>query len=146
MIQVSKNPKETKEIAFDFCQNLKDLEGPVIVLLFGDLGAGKTTFVKGVAEFLGVKEDIVSPTFLIQRNYHIEKNTKLKNLIHIDAYRIENENELETIDWEKYSKDKNNLVFIEWPDQMRITIKSNFIVEIKHAGEDLREIKIIKNV
>lgn len=116
--------------------------GATIVELVGDLGAGKTTFMSGVGEFLGVKEPIISPTFLIQRNYKIEGNLPWKNLVHLDAYRIEDEKELIGIDWEKYSNDKDNLIFIEWPENLRTSFPVTKRIQFKYLSECEREIQI----
>lgn len=116
--------------------------GATIVELVGDLGAGKTTFMSGVGEFLGVKEPIISPTFLIQRNYKIEGNSPWKNLVHLDAYRIEDEKELIGIDWEKYSNDKDNLIFIEWPENLRTSFPVIKRIQFKYLSEREREIQI----
>lgn len=145
MDYISTGENNTKDIAYNFCKELENLEGPVLVLMYGDLGTGKTTFIKGVAKFFEIKEEIVSPTFLIQKTYKINKKCNFKNLIHIDAYRIEELRELQTIRWDNYSKDKENLIFIEWPEKMQTDIKSNFVVNINHLDEEKRQIKIIKN-
>ena len=96
----------------------------------------------GVGEFLGVKEVIISPTFLIQRNYEIRGNFPWKKLIHVDAYRIENESELLGIDWQKYSTDEDNIIFVEWPANMRIDLKPTKRIEFKYLSENERQIEI----
>lgn len=120
---------------------IRDLAGPVIIELVGDLGVGKTTFMAGVGEFLGVKEPIISPTFLIQRNYNLGAGHPWKRLVHLDAYRIERESELAGIDWEKYSTDPENIIFIEWPANMQIKLAATRRIEFNHISETEREIK-----
>ena len=90
-----------------------------VVGLFGHLGAGKTAFVKIVAKILGVKEEITSPTFVIMKNYKIN-HPKWKNLIHIDAYRLEQREELEVLDFEGLVSNPENLIMIEWPEKVRL--------------------------
>ena len=140
MEHVSKSAEETIGLAKAFCQSLEGVSGPLIVELVGDLGAGKTTFMKGVGEFFEVSEEIVSPTFLIQRNYEIQKEGSFKRLIHIDAYRIEKIEELETIGWQNYSTDPANIIFIEWPANMRTDLVGAHRIEFAHIGENERKI------
>jgi tRNA threonylcarbamoyladenosine biosynthesis protein TsaE len=143
---ITQSPEETRQLAREFMANLGVSPLPensaTIVELVGDLGAGKTTFMSGVGEFLGVKEPIISPTFLIQRNYKIEGNSPWKNLVHLDAYRIEDEKELVGIDWEKYSNNRENLIFIEWPENLRTSFPVTKRIEFKHLSEREREIQI----
>lgn len=144
---ITKSPEETRELAKEFMRGLLVVEGPerfegaMIIELIGDLGAGKTTFMSGVGEFLGVKQPIISPTFLIQRNYDIAEGHPWKKLVHLDAYRIENESELEGINWAEYSKDPDNIIFIEWPANMRTDLHPTYRIEFSHVSETEREIK-----
>src|SRR3990167_10114285 len=99
--------EETKKIAFDFAEQIykgAPFANPIIIGLYGELGAGKTTFMKYIAEALGVKETIQSPTFVIVKSYKLKVESRkeqeadfklaplnFQTLIHIDAYRIEKE-------------------------------------------------------
>jgi tRNA threonylcarbamoyladenosine biosynthesis protein TsaE len=136
---ISNSEKETYKIAKKYCESLK---GGEVILLKGDLGAGKTTFVKGVAEFFNIKkEEVVSPTFTIFNNYKINK--KIKNIIHIDAYRIENEEEFLETGALEYFYDKETIVFIEWPENIKSFLKNTQnIITIKALDDNKREIII----
>lgn len=119
-----------------------------MISLYGDLGAGKTTFVQGIAKSLGIEKRVISPTFVIERRYEIDQinNPHLpwKKLIHIDAYRINDSKEMGTLDWEENLTDPNNLIIIEWPERVAdILPKNSFKIEFVHKGEDNREIKVI---
>lgn len=138
---ITKSAEETKSLAREFMDSIKDTPGPVVVELVGDLGAGKTTFMAGVGEFLGVKEPIISPTFLIQKNYEIVGEFPWKRLVHLDAYRIESSDELRGINWEKYSKDSDNVVFIEWPANMKSNLNPTRKIDFNYVSETEREIK-----
>src|SRR5579864_9316893 len=87
-----------------------------IVALSGDLGAGKTTFVKGIAEALGIEDEITSPTFVIEKVYALnDKPWKpWRKLIHIDAYRLAGRHELAPLGWDELIQAPENLVCIEW--------------------------------
>lgn len=137
----SNSNEETILIAKEFASQLK---GGEIVCLHGNLGAGKTTFMKGIAEFFGInKDEIISPTFIIANQIKI-KNKNIENIIHIDAYRVDDENNMLETGCLEYFNDKNSVVFIEWsekintfiPDEKKIDIYFDIIKENK------REIKI----
>jgi tRNA threonylcarbamoyladenosine biosynthesis protein TsaE len=113
----SKSLKDTDNLAKDFLSKIEKGEKATIVALSGELGSGKTAFVKCVAKNLGINEDITSPTFVIMKNYGLlTKNYKL--LIHIDAYRLNSYKELENLRWQEIYNDPNNLIFLEWPERV----------------------------
>lgn len=90
-----------------------------IITLSGDLGAGKTSLVQELALALGVQEEVTSPTFVIQREYAIEKEaTGFEHLIHLDAYRLESKGELEYLKWKETISNPKNIVCIEWPEMV----------------------------
>ncbi len=91
--------------------------GAFVVGLSGELGSGKTSFVQCVARALGVTEQITSPTFVIEKIYNLEEQ-RFEKLIHIDAYRLEKDNELLSIGWNDVVCDTKNLIFIEWPEHV----------------------------
>ena len=131
---ITSSDLETRQIGYKLAKTLPN--GSVIALL-GDLGAGKTTLVRGVASALNIKEVVQSPTFNIMKIY-------LKGdrpLIHIDAYRL---NDVNTdIGLEEYIGYENGLTMIEWPLFIeRLLPKEAVYVELKHLREDKREIKI----
>lgn len=85
--------------------------------LYGDLGAGKTTFTQTLGEILGVGEDITSPTFVIMKRYQTTNDT-FRSLIHIDAYRLENPNELLVLGFKDWLNEEQTLIVIEWADKV----------------------------
>lgn len=89
-----------------------------ILGLSGELGAGKTAFTKSLGRELQVSGSIPSPTFVIARFYDIPLHRQFSRLVHIDAYRIEDEEELRPIGWEKIIADPRNLVVVEWPERI----------------------------
>src|SRR3989344_3743235 len=100
---------------FAYITEHKNTNGATTLLLSGELGAGKTAFVKALARILGIKEDIISPTFVIMKFYPLTGQL-FKQLIHIDAYRLEKADELTHLGFEELCKDPVNLICIEWPE------------------------------
>lgn len=138
---ISNSPQETYEFGKKLAEHFR---GGDILLLIGDLGAGKTTLMKGLATGLGVKNDVTSPTFTLMNHYHAQHND-IHDLVHIDTYRIKDEFELKEIGVEDYLCDPNSLCVIEWPDKIAGLIKNKktFAVTIEHLGENKRKITMV---
>ncbi|MEK7565947.1 MAG: tRNA (adenosine(37)-N6)-threonylcarbamoyltransferase complex ATPase subunit type 1 TsaE [Patescibacteria group bacterium] len=83
-----------------------------VVCLYGDLGSGKTTFTQGLAKGLGIKQKIISPTFIIARQYHFPKSF----FYHVDLYRLTSLDDAKVIGLEEMWENKKNIVVIEWPE------------------------------
>ncbi|MEN9413534.1 MAG: hypothetical protein RLZZ342_621 [Candidatus Parcubacteria bacterium] len=92
----------------------------VMVVLSGDLGVGKTTFVQAVARALGIQEPVRSPTFIIMQIFELPAPAQsgFARFIHIDAYRLKHAGELEMLGWGELIADPRNLIFMEWPEQV----------------------------
>ena len=114
------------------------LPAGIVITFSGDLGAGKTTFIRGLAEGLGIKEVVQSPTFNIMKIY-LKGN---RPLIHIDAYRLA---DLDTdIGLDEYIGYETGITVIEWPIYIEKLIPSNSIdIEITNLGDDKRQIKFV---
>lgn len=113
-----KNLEELEGFAKSFLLKLKPHESKAIVVaLSGDLGSGKTAFVKAVAKTLGVTETVSSPTFVIMKYYQL-KTIDYRLLIHIDAYRLKNGAELLRLRFDELLDDPQNIIFIEWPEHV----------------------------
>jgi len=109
-----------------------------ILALYGDLGVGKTTITKEIAKQLGVSEKVISPTFVIMKIYKTN-NKKFKNLIHIDAYRLEKSKEIEQLGFKDLIKNKNNLIIIEWPEKVEDYLPSNtHKIILEHKNDTTR--------
>lgn len=114
-----------------------------IIAMSGDLGAGKTTLTQEISRELGIKESVVSPTFVIMKIYKTNpKDSALKSikrLVHIDAYRLDGSKELEKIGWKKFSEDKENLIIVEWPENVKDSLnKKTHYIFLKHVDEETR--------
>ena len=143
MKYISKNVKETNSIASMFAMGLRPGE---TVLLYGDLGAGKTTFVQQIAKTLGIKERILSPTFILQRSYQVNKSN-INNLNHIDLYRIEDPQEIKMLGLSEVLDEKGSVALIEWADRLKnFKLKKGSMINFKYLEDNNREIniKIIK--
>ena len=133
------------DFAREFLANLKPSEsGATVIALYGDLGSGKTAFTKAVAKELGIAGEITSPTFVLEKFYDIpRKELDFDRLIHIDAYRIEENRELEVLDWNGQVKNPENLIIIEWADIVEDLIPSDAMkLEFKFVDEGVREIRV----
>ena len=107
-----------------------------VVLLTGDLSAGKTTFTKGIGKAIGVKKIINSPTFTIVKEYRGDEFT----LYHLDLYRLDGLNQ--DFDLEEYVQ-SDGICVIEWPYQVKELIPDEYIkVSLKLTGESNRSIEI----
>jgi len=140
---VTTNFKETQQLGLDFAKKLK---GGEVLALYGDLGSGKTTFIQGLAQGLGITRNIISPTFIIMRTYEIRlkiKDKRLKNLYHLDLYRIEKEEQAIDLGLQELMGDPENIVAIEWPDKIENLLPDKRInLYFTYIEDDKREIRI----
>ncbi len=140
---VSSSNKETQEIASRLAAGL---DKGATICLYGNLAAGKTTFTQGLASFFGIPR-LVSPTFMIMRQYSINSHPTIKTLYHLDLYRLNSVEEIKAFDVEEIWSDPGNLLVIEWPEKfVDILPKQRIDVFLKAITEDEREIKIINRL
>ena len=113
------------------------VNGGDIILLNGDLGAGKTTFVKGFAKACNVKEVVTSPTFTLLKTYKADRF----RIVHVDAYRLEGDFFDELDD---YLNDKN-VIFIEWSSCLKTQniFQENLTINIHYVSKNQRDIEIV---
>jgi tRNA threonylcarbamoyladenosine biosynthesis protein TsaE len=98
--------------------SLTDTDHAHILALKGDLGAGKTTFTQTLARELGIHEHVTSPTFVIMKSYPVQGHRIIQTLTHIDAYRIEDEIEMNALGYTALIHDPHRLIVIEWPERI----------------------------
>lgn len=137
---------ETKKLAKRVADELKPKikNGATVLTLSGDLGSGKTTFSKGVADYFNIYE-VTSPTFVIMKKYEIDKSG-FKCLYHIDCYRLSEGTDLKEINFEEIIKNKRNIILIEWPERMRKTPKDSFEFNFRVTKKQNREIEVPEEV
>ena len=135
---LSNNTDETLKLGKKIAAQLKPGD---IVCLFGDLGSGKTTFVKGIAQGLGIKPDAVnSPTFVLLNIYEGKRS-----LYHFDLYRLGNVKEILAIGYEEYFYG-DGITVVEWAERLKFLMPKKYVrVELTHRGENNRLIKILKH-
>lgn len=140
---LTESVKETQGSAAKLLRNLK---GRNLVCLYGPLGSGKTTFVQGLAKALGIKKRVVSPTYVLLREYPCSARSKpgseqIQSLIHIDCYRLNNEDDFKSVELKEILNNSNNLVVIEWAERIRkILPKERIEIKFDHAGKNKRKI------
>jgi len=136
--------KETEDKAKNFASLIKGFKNSVLINLIGNLGAGKTTFVRGLIQELGFDEFVKSPTFTIVESYESD-NLKV---FHFDLYRIEDDKELQAIGVEDYLTEENAITLVEWPEKSKRYFNNpDYIIELNHCDNDeKRLINIIKDL
>ena len=142
---VSNGPRETIEIGGEIARMLSS---PTLLFLRGDLGAGKTTLVKGIAQALDAADpdEVTSPTFTLVHEYDGRQRVNGKErdikLYHIDLYRIQDERQLETIGFDELTTEEA-ILLVEWGEKFPNVVKrSNGEILIEHAGGDTRNITV----
>lgn len=115
---VSDSPAATEAFAAHWAQNLQP---DTVILLKGDLGAGKTTFIRGLARGLGITEPVRSPTFTLIHEYTIQHPAHLNGLplLHLDLYRIETPEQLSTLGLDEILE-RGGIIAIEWAERLEL--------------------------
>ncbi len=116
---------ELAQIAGEVVADCEQNEAPRVIALHGDLGAGKTAFVKEISRILAIQEEVTSPTFGIMKSYHVPMHTQFQTLTHIDAYRIDDVDEMRVLRFQELLEDKARLVCIEWPERIQSVLPQN---------------------
>jgi len=133
--------KDTKKLA---CELAAKLKPGMVLALHGDLGSGKTTFTGFLVKELGFDSRVQSPTFVIIRKYkkHIAKSA-VKNIYHIDLYRLTNKAELSDLDLNELFAEKDSLSILEWPDVATDMLPADTIhIYFDYLGEQERYINV----
>jgi len=136
--------KETKELAKKLARQIIKA-GPkkqaLVLGLKGNLGGGKTTFLQGFAEAVGIKEKVLSPTFVIQKRFELALD--FKNFYHIDCYRINKPEEILELGFKDMISDPKNIVAVEWPEKIeKFLPKDTIYIGFEFKDETSRKIDI----
>lgn len=141
MLTTSQSLAETDKLAQDFLANLRPESARATVIgLRGDLGSGKTTFVQALARALGLTEQITSPTFVIEKIYNLDGKRVFKKLVHIDAYRLDNYQDLAKLNFRDLLIDESNLILVEWAERVSEILGNYREINFKFIDEKTREI------
>jgi tRNA threonylcarbamoyladenosine biosynthesis protein TsaE len=132
---IAHSAEETEEVGVELSSHLKD---GMVIALMGSLGAGKTTFVKGLAKGLLVRDIVVSPSYLLAREDH----GRLV-LHHLDAYRISSLAELVEVGLDRLIPPEDGVTAIEWPERVEGIVEiSDFLIKFELLAENARRIHI----
>ncbi len=153
-IYTTKSHKQTQKLGENVAKDILKLglqNRAVVLGLRGNLGGGKTTFLQGFARGLGVKDKILSPTFVISKHFKITKTqtpkpklqTKIKftDFYHIDCYRLKTDKDILDLSFKEIIYDPKNIVAIEWPERIKKILPKNTIkIDFKFVDKNKREI------
>ena len=128
------SPEQTQELGKKLAANLRPGD---IIAFYGDLGAGKTAFTRGLAEGLQIKEQVTSPTYTIVNEYL----SGSMPLFHFDMYRLGSSDELFDIGWEDYLS-RGGVCAVEWSENVEDALEGAITVSIYRLGDLEREIVI----
>lgn len=142
---ITRSAKQTQEVGLALAKKIIK-NGPqkmaAVLGLKGNLGGGKTTFLQGFSKGLGIKEKILSPTFVILKRFKLE-DKNFGNFYHIDCYRLNDSKDILELDLEKIIADPKNIVAIEWPERIKnILPKNAVLINFEFIDKDKREIII----
>jgi len=138
------NPNQTQKAAEVLAKeiiNSSPRKKAFVLALEGDLGGGKTTFLQGFAKGLGLKDKILSPTFVLMKRFAIKNKKNYKEFYHFDCYRIENPKEILNLGFRKIISSPYNIVAIEWADRIKsILPKDTLILKFEFINKKIRKI------
>jgi tRNA threonylcarbamoyl adenosine modification protein YjeE len=136
---VSRSPAETASIGEALAGCLRDGD---VVLLHGDLGAGKTTLAKGIASALAIKDVVSSPSFSLVNEYDTGGASVVTRLYHLDLYRLHDQDDLASIGFDEFMAPADGVTLVEWPERASTALPERFLlVEIEPAGPGCRRLR-----
>jgi len=134
---ITKSHTETQKLGEKLAQEIlkKKNKKAIIIGLRGDLGGGKTTFLQGFARGLGIKENILSPTYVILKRYG--------NFYHIDCYRLKNAKDILELGFEEIISNPKNIIAIEWAEIIKNILPKNTLwIDFEFQNNNKRAISI----
>lgn len=138
-----KNLEELDMLARDILSGLTTRPTATVLALSGELGAGKTAFTKSIAKALGVSENVLSPTFVLMKRYPIPGRQQFRDLVHIDAYRLDDPAEFIPLRFSEVAADPATLVLIEWPERVAEFLPEDRITLTFEVGDgDVRHVQV----
>lgn len=150
---ITKNTFQTRKAGGDFARKIiksnalrldsEKIRGKAVVLgLKGDLGGGKTAFLQGFAKGLGIKEKILSPTFVVMRKFKIPE-AKFITFYHLDCYRIQSPKEILDLGFSKILSEPKSIIAVEWAERIKKILPKNTLwLEFDFINKNTRKITI----
>lgn len=117
-----------------------------VIVLEGDLGSGKTTFARGFVRELSGHARVLSPTFLLMKEYPLRQKDEKKQgvLYHFDWYRVSDPREVEALGWKRITEDPRNVILVEWPERAPLLVPADAVrICFAHAGAKERVVRIV---
>ena len=150
---ISNSVEKTQDIAGQLVREIiakksAKKNGAYAIALSGDLGSGKTAFIQGVAYALGVKEKVLSPTFLLMRSFGLGKDGEgqrapFSSMYHFDFYRLGNPKDVLDLGYEEVMENNDHLVVMEWADRFKQLIPKDAVwVNLEWLAPDKRKISV----
>ena len=140
-VQKIANTEELETFAAQILSMLPQKKTANVLALSGELGAGKTTFTQALARQLGVTEHITSPTFVVMKSYAIPGHEQVREMFHIDAYRIEDVEEMRVLKLPELFEREGALVCIEWPERIASLIPEDALrIHFSIGADETREV------
>ncbi len=143
---ITANEAETKKVASLLAKEIQqkrlNIKEALVIGLEGELGSGKTNFVQGFAQELGIKQRLTSPTFVLLKGYKISI-PQLNYLYHIDCYRLDKPKHLKDLDFEQIIDNPKNVLLIEWAEKVKSLLPKNTIwIKFEVVANNQRKITI----
>ncbi|MBI2624813.1 MAG: tRNA (adenosine(37)-N6)-threonylcarbamoyltransferase complex ATPase subunit type 1 TsaE [Candidatus Nealsonbacteria bacterium] len=147
---ITKSARATKKFGEIFAKEILEKKAgsrSLVIALVGDLGCGKTTFLQGFARGLGIKERVLSPTFILVKRFQLNSLTmkQFNDFYHIDCYRLGKPKELSQLGFKEIIFNPRNIVAIEWADKVKKTMPPKAIwVKFRFVDKNKRKIVVLK--
>ena len=143
---ITKSPFQTQNIGRILVEEILKTQyrkkNGFLLALEGDLGGGKTTFLKGFAKGLGVRQKITSPTFLIMKRFPVS-GSKFRNFYHLDCYRIKGFGEVLALGFKDIISGSENIIAVEWAEKIRNILPKNiFSIKFEFINKNTRKINL----
>jgi len=153
---ITTSSKQTQKLGEKLAKEILKLppqNGAIVLGLYGNLGGGKTTFLQGFSKGLGIKDKVLSPTFVILKHFKITKKTttaqgapqlsttNFTDFYHIDCYRLKDSKDILELDFKKIMAGPKNIIAIEWPEKIKEVLPDDMIkINFEFIDENKREI------